>query len=139
MFYPVIHPQSEKEVTIFFWRVLWGNLFKDWFATKWGSWLSPISGNALEARQEIQPRLYWGTCCSRVEREQTTGSLAGSLPEGGGACSLHGVRVGVCPGVGWEGWLRCFAHPLGGVVCRGHAQYPAFAVETLLLLQALQK
>ena len=31
------------------------------------------------------------------------------------------------PGIGPEGWLRCFAHPLGGVVCRGHAQYPAFA------------
>ena len=26
-----------------------------------------------------------------------------------------------------EVWLRCFAHPLGGAVCRGHAQYPAFA------------
>ena len=32
----------------------------------------------------------------------------------------------MCPGVRPEGWLRWFAHPLGGVVCRGHAQYPAF-------------
>ena len=32
----------------------------------------------------------------------------------------------MCPGVGPEWWLRCFAHPFGGVVCRGHAQYPAF-------------
>ena len=31
------------------------------------------------------------------------------------------------PGVGPEGWLRQFAHPFGGAVCRGHAQYPAFA------------
>ena len=27
----------------------------------------------------------------------------------------------------WEWWLRCFAHPSGGVECRGHTQYPAFA------------
>ena len=33
----------------------------------------------------------------------------------------------MCPGVGPEGWLRCFAHPLGGGVRRGHAQSPAFA------------
>ena len=33
----------------------------------------------------------------------------------------------------------CFAHPLGGVACRGHAQYPAFAPNTLFLLLALQK
>ena len=33
----------------------------------------------------------------------------------------------MCPGVGPEGWLRRFAHPLGGVACRGHAQDPAFA------------
>ena len=38
----------------------------------------------------------------------------------------------MCPGVGPEGWLRSSAHPLGGVVCRGHAQYPAFAPATLL-------
>ena len=31
----------------------------------------------------------------------------------------------MCPGVVPEGWLRWSAHPLGGVVCRGHAQYPA--------------
>ena len=34
----------------------------------------------------------------------------------------------MCPGVGPEGWLRWFAHRLGGVVCRGHVQYPAFAL-----------
>ena len=49
------------------------------------------------------------------------------------------MRVGVSPGVGLQGWLRCFAHPLGGVLCRRHVQYPAFAPDTLFLLQVLQK
>ena len=31
------------------------------------------------------------------------------------------------PGVGPEGWLRWFAHPFGGGVCKGHGQHPAFA------------
>ena len=38
-----------------------------------------------------------------------------------------------------EPWLRWSAHPLGGVVCRGHEQCPAFAPDTLYLLLALQK
>ena len=33
----------------------------------------------------------------------------------------------MCPGVGLEGWIRRFANPLGGDVCSGHVQYPAFA------------
>ena len=33
----------------------------------------------------------------------------------------------MCLGVGLEGWLRWSAHPLGGVVCRGHVQCPALA------------
>ena len=72
---------------------------------------------------------------------RTNNRFPGVLPEGGrgGACSVHGMRVGMCPGVGPEGWLRRFAHPSGGVVCRGHAQYPAFVPNTLFLLQALQK
>ena len=45
----------------------------------------------------------------------------------------------MCPGVGLEGWLSCFAHPFGGVVCWGHAQHPAFAPDTLILLPAPQK
>ena len=41
---------------------------------------------------------------------------------------------------GWvRGWLRWSAHPLGGGVCRGHAQCPAFAPDTQFLLPALQK
>ena len=51
----------------------------------------------------------------------------------GQACSFYGVRVGVCPGVGFKRWLRCFAHPFGGIVCRGHAPHPQ------LFLQFLQK
>ena len=102
--------------------------------TNQGSWPSPINRNWPEARQEMQARLYWGPCCSRGEREQVTVSLARS-PRRGRAGSLYGVRVGVCPGVE----LRWFAHPFGGAVRRGHAQYPAFAPNTLFLLRALQK
>ena len=29
-------------------------------------------------------------------------------------------EVGVCPGIGLEGWLMCLAHPFGGAVCKGH-------------------
>ena len=43
------------------------------------------------------------------------------------------------PWVRLEVWLKWFAHPLGGVVCRGHAQYPAFASHSVLLFLALQK
>ena len=39
-----------------------------------------------------------GPCCSRREQEQTTVFLAWGP-----------VRRGVCPGVGLERWLRCFA------------------------------
>ena len=49
-----------------------------------------------------------------------------SSPKGRQACSLYGVRVGVGLGVWLEGRLRCFAHLLGGVVCREYAQYPTF-------------
>ena len=39
----------------------------------------------------------------------------------------------MCPGARQEGWLRWSAHPFGGGVCRGHAQYPAFAPHALFL------
>ena len=56
-----------------------------------------------------------------------TGSLSARLlPEVGGACSLYGVRVGVCPGVNPEGCLKWFAHPLGDVVYRGVCAVPCF-------------
>ena len=103
--------------------------------THQGSLPFPINRNWLEVRQ-IHARLYWGLCYSRGEEEQT-GSLACLLtPWGwggvGGVCSLHGVRVRVCPQVESEGWLRWFAHPQV-VVCAGCMQ------STLLLLLALQK
>ena len=79
-------------------------------------------------RQEIQARLTnWGLCCNKGARiKQQVPLLAHTLGVGG-ELFLYGVRVGVCPGVGLEEWLRCFVHPLGVTVCRGHAQYPAFA------------
>ena len=43
-----------------------------------------------------------------------------------------------CPGLWPEGWLSCFAYPLGSIVCRGHAQYPAFAPDPLILLHTPQ-
>ena len=43
------------------------------------------------------------------------------------------MRVGVCPGVRPQGKLRWFAHPLDGVVCRGHTQYPAFVPDTVFI------
>ena len=45
----------------------------------------------------------------------------------------------MCLGVRLEGQLGCFAHPLGGGVCRGHVQCPAFTPNTLFLLQAPEK
>ena len=54
------------------------------------------------------------------------------------AGSLCGMGQGVCPGVRPKRWLREFAHPSGDA-CRGQAQYPAFAPNPLLVLQALQK
>ena len=46
------------------------------------------------------------------------------------ACSLYGVRVGMHAGVGLAVWLRCFAKPLCGIVCKGYVQYPSFAPES---------
>ena len=46
------------------------------------------------------------------ENKQQPPLLACSLRGEGGSGSLHGVRVEVCPGVGPEGWLRCFAQSL---------------------------
>ena len=80
-----------------------------------------------------------GPCYSRGKQEQTTASFACSFPKGMWACYLYGVKVGVCPGVRPEGWLKWFAPTSGGVECRGHMQYPAFALYTLLLFLTLQK
>ena len=76
----------------------------------------------------------------RRENKQQFPLLPHSL-SWGQACSLHGMSVGLCRGVRLEGWLRCFAHPLGGIICRGACavpcfcfQHPAFALDTLFLL-----
>ena len=79
---------------------------------------------------------YWGC---QGPRTQTMPSP--------GAAGQAGKRVGVARfflicgegmGVSRAGGLAEVAPP-GGVECRGHTQYPAFAPNILLLLQALQK
>ena len=53
------------------------------------------------------------------------------LPKlGSASSSLYRVRVGMCPGIRLEGWLRWFAHPSVGGTCRGASEYPAFAADT---------
>ena len=79
----------------------------------------------------------WGPCCSRGVR--TDSRFPCLLHEVGQLHSLQGLRVGVCPGVRLEERLRLLAQPFGGILCRGHVQYPALAPDTLFLLQALQK
>lgn len=54
-----------------------------------------------------------------------------------GALSLFliwGEGGGVSGPFGWTAALRWFAQPSGGAECGGHAQYPAFAPISLLLL-----
>ena len=79
------------------------------------------------ARQEIQAKLSWGLFCSRVEWEQTTGSLTCSLFKEGKLVPCVGMRVGVFVGVRLEGWLRWFAQHFV-VLCAGGM------LSTLLLL-----
>ena len=93
---------------------------------------SLINRNWLELREKILARLYWGPSCSRVEQEQAMCSLACS-PRGVVSWFLKWGRVGVCPGVRPEGWVRLFSHPSGGVVQRVCtvpcfcSQHPVFA------------
>lgn len=66
------------------------------------------------------------------QNKQQVPLFACSLEQGGSqSCSLHEVV--------WMGGSRCqaergrsggFAHLLGGVVCRGHVQYSAFALSS---------
>ena len=79
------------------------------FDTHRGSWSSPANRNWLEARQEIQSSLHWGS--RRIT--ETSNKLPCLVPKAGGwACFLRGVTIGACPGVWLEGWFRWFAHPL---------------------------
>lgn len=59
-------------------------------------------------------------------RGAQTDSIAGS--QGKMSWFIYGLRVGMCPGVGPEGWLRWFAYPSGGVMCGGHTQYYTFVL-----------
>ena len=96
--------------------------------------VSLINRNWSEARQKIQARLYWDPCYIREDQEQVTDSLAFSLT-GEWASWFHiwGEGRGVS-----KGGLGGLPHLLGGGVCRGHAQYPAFAPEPLRFPPALQ-
>ena len=60
------------------------------------------------------------------EQKQTSGPLACLLPKEGMSCSLCDVG----PGIGPEGWLSYFAHPLGAA-CKGVMHH------TLILLPIL--
>lgn len=83
---------------------------------------SPIDRNWLEARQEIQARLYWGPCCSKCELRQQGPLLA---------CSLRGLSLFLIwgegervPGIGLQASLRCLAHPSGAVESRRQCAVP---------------
>ena len=66
-----------------------------------------------------------------AQGREISNSFPCSLAPGEGrAGSLYGGRVSMCPGVRPEVWLRWSAHPFGGVECRGHVQYPAFAPDS---------
>ena len=70
------------------------------------------------------------------EWEETTSSLLTHR----GASSLlliWGEGRGISGRLGWRAGFRWFAQPSGGSECRGHAQYPAFAPNSLLLLPTL--
>ena len=71
--------------------------------------------------------------------KQVTGSLAGSLTEGVWAGSLYEVRVGVCPGLGPEWWIRWFAHRFGGVSAGGMCGTLLLLPTPYFLLLALQE
>ena len=54
-------------------------------------------------RQEIQAKLYLELCCSKGGT-RTSNKYPCLLPERMVvSCYLHGVRIGVCPGVGLKG------------------------------------
>ena len=78
--------------------------------------------------------LHWGSCAG-CRMEQNKEQVPLLLPQGeGGAYSLYGLNVGVCPaeGVRLEEGLRRFAHPFVVLSAR-------HMCGTLFLLLALQK
>ena len=76
-------------------------------------------------------KIYWGPSFRGKEKKQQVPLLVFLL--WGASQFLIWAEGRVCvQGSGWRG-------DLGGVICSRHAQYPAFAPNTLFLLQAPEK
>ena len=91
--------------------VLWTRVLPQSIATdKWAD---------KKFRQDLLTRASAATRGARIKQQGPL--LAHSLGAVGVNCSLYGVRVGVCPAVRLEEWLRWFIELLGVVECRGHA------------------
>ena len=91
--------------------------------TTQGSWPSPVNRNWLEARQEIEARLYWGLCYSFPDSSDAkecarNGGDLGSIPGSGRSpgegigyplqyswASLVAQLVKNLPAM-WETWVR---------------------------------
>ena len=87
---------------------------------------APGSGNFGAIFISTWPLEGSGFCWATFSGEQWS-SLHFAEAAGRPWGSVYGVRVGVCPGLGPEGWLRWSAHPFGGGEYRAHAQDPTFA------------
>ena len=90
------------------------------FVTHQDSWTSHINRNWLETRQEIQAKALLVLLLQHGGVRTSNRFLPHLLPEVGQACSLYGARVGL------EGWLRCFARPLGRGVYKGACTVAGF-------------
>ena len=100
------------------WKWLLWECYQGFFLNQW---------KLIRGQTKNSAKIYWGPCCSRRKQEQVN-SFPCSLPEPGQQVgSLHRMKGEVYPGVGPDRWLRWFAHPLSGVVFKGHAQYLAFS------------
>ena len=95
--------------------------------TDQGSWPFAINRHWLQARQEVQVRLYWDPWCSSGEQEQTAASLACLLPGWWQAFPSYLPRGQECvQGLGSRGGSGSFAHPSGDIDCRGACAVPGF-------------
>ena len=98
--------------------------------TNQNCWPFPINRNQLERPDQS---FCWGLCCSKGEWKQKVSLLGYSLVGGGGEWWESGKSIGICPRIGSEGWLRCFAPHSGGVGCRGACSVPCFCSQHPLL------
>ena len=80
------------------------------FSIRQGSWPSPVNRTWLEARQEIQARLYWGLWCSRGNENKRQVSLLAPWV-GGKLVSYTGWGYNVSKGCP-RGGLGVFPTPL---------------------------